>query len=182
MCFPRLSPTDQCRASPERPSPGISSETAPGDRLGGAIRTRSGWVWKKRLFCDHCRQTGGEPRPGVRDRTGDQRHLCEADSAGRRIAVASDPLAAEHAALNRWVQEAIESVGAGQYWKDVELKSLPSGRILLEAPPEQARRYLLAALAQARQRDDPAARYAGRHTVAAVRALLRRGPPPAQEA
>ncbi len=91
--------------------------------------------------------------------------------------MASDPLAAEHAALNRWVQEAIESVGAGQYWKDVELKSLPSGRILLEAPPEQARRYLFAALAQARQCDDPAARYAGRHTVAAVSALLRRSLP-----
>ena len=66
--------------------------------------------------------------------------------------MASDPLAAEHAALNRWVQEAIESVGAGQYWKDVELKSLPSGRILLEAPPEQARSPHTKALAPNRER------------------------------
>jgi hypothetical protein len=61
----------------------------------------------------------------------------------------SDPLAAEHEAVSRWASDASKERGHRlPYWKDVELKTLDSGRALLSAKPEQARRYILAALAQ----------------------------------
>ncbi len=63
----------------------------------------------------------------------------------------SDPLAAEHEAVLRWASDAAEEREelSRPYWKDVDLKTLDSGRVFLSARPEQARRYVLAALAQA---------------------------------
>ncbi|HUB50883.1 MAG TPA: DUF4132 domain-containing protein [Terracidiphilus sp.] len=60
----------------------------------------------------------------------------------------SDPLAAEHQAIIDWVEDA-DNAPSRAYWLDVELKSYESGRVLLNAKPEQARLYVLAALAQA---------------------------------
>jgi hypothetical protein len=58
-----------------------------------------------------------------------------------------DPLADEHSAVASWIEDAFSSVGEHRYYEDADLKKLPSGRLLLDATPEQARRYVLAALA-----------------------------------
>jgi hypothetical protein len=62
----------------------------------------------------------------------------------------SDPLAAEHEAVIRWASDASKARQEflWPYWKDVDLKTLNSGRVFLGAKPEQARRHILAALAQ----------------------------------
>ncbi|HZN38931.1 MAG TPA: DUF4132 domain-containing protein [Planctomycetota bacterium] len=57
-------------------------------------------------------------------------------------------LDAEHAVVSRWVEEAVRALDARYSYQDVELKSQPSGRILLDATPDAARRYVLAAAAQ----------------------------------
>jgi hypothetical protein len=59
-----------------------------------------------------------------------------------------DPLASEHAAVTEWIEDALTSLDENHYYQDVDLKSLPSGQRLLDAKPEQARRYVLAAVAQ----------------------------------
>ncbi len=59
-----------------------------------------------------------------------------------------DPLADEHAAVAAWVEDAIGSLSEHEYYRDVELKSHPSGLRLLEGKPEQSRRFVLAAVAQ----------------------------------
>jgi hypothetical protein len=64
-----------------------------------------------------------------------------------------DPLASEHADVAKWVEEAVALLGE-TYWQDVDLKSLSSGRRLLEPEPEQSRRYVLAAVAQIRHWDE----------------------------
>src|SRR5947209_5819599 len=111
---------------------------------------------------------------------------------------ADDPLAPEHAAVSRWVREAVQSLSADRYWEDVDLKSVEGGRFLLDAPPERARKLVLAAVAQSRhwdqqmerirasaqtnlERDNPHQNPAWtglwtsrRHTVSAMGALLRR--------
>ena len=61
-----------------------------------------------------------------------------------------DPLAAEHALVNRWVQEAGSSLSVEQYYQDVELKDLPSGRELLASPPERGRLLVQVAVVQAK--------------------------------
>src|SRR5579862_1538459 len=61
----------------------------------------------------------------------------------------TDPLAPEHEAVLRWVDEATESPKGKNYWLEINLKTLESGRVLLDAQPEQARKIILAALAQA---------------------------------
>ena len=58
-------------------------------------------------------------------------------------------LAGEHRVVTRWVDEAIASQEKGLYYRDVELKSQPSGRLMLEAAPDEARRYVHAAVLQA---------------------------------
>jgi hypothetical protein len=111
-----------------------------------------------------------------------------------------DPLALEHAAVNRWLQDAIQSSKPKRYWRDIDLKSLEGGRLLLAATPEQARRLVLAALAQMRNWDEQIEHLRGgattdierahphlllnrgqllwcRHTVAAIGALIRRSLP-----
>ena len=61
-----------------------------------------------------------------------------------------DPLADEHAAVSAWVEEAFGSLSEHNPFVDVELKTFPSGRRLLDGKPEQSRRYLLAAVEQVR--------------------------------
>jgi hypothetical protein len=63
-----------------------------------------------------------------------------------------DPLAEEHEAVSAWVEEALASNSRHDHWhwRDVELKTLRSGQKLLDGSPEQSRRYILAAAAQAR--------------------------------
>src|SRR5947209_7862748 len=75
------------------------------------------------------------------------------------VVPADDPLAAEHAAVAAWVEDAVTSVDPGRHlYFDVDLKTLPSGKKLLDAKPDQARRYVLAAVAQVRHWDEQAAR------------------------
>jgi hypothetical protein len=61
---------------------------------------------------------------------------------------ADDPLADEHRAVAAWVEESASS--EGDFYRTVPLKSFSSGRQFLDAKPEQARRYVLAAVAQTR--------------------------------
>ena len=58
-------------------------------------------------------------------------------------------LHAEHGVVSRWVEEAVRALDDRQSYQDVELKSQPSGRIMLEATPDEARRYVHAAAVQA---------------------------------
>ena len=46
-----------------------------------------------------------------------------------------DPFAAEHVDVSQWVEDAVASRGAQQYYEEVDLKSLPSGKKLLDADP-----------------------------------------------
>ena len=61
----------------------------------------------------------------------------------------SDPLASEHAAVMRWVEDAFRENGENNWWRHIELKSIPSGQELLNAKPPQARLIILAGLVQA---------------------------------
>ena len=61
-----------------------------------------------------------------------------------------DPLAAEHALVNRWVREAVASLPVGRYYEDVDLKDSPSGRDLLASSAERGRLIVQAALVQAK--------------------------------
>ncbi len=67
-----------------------------------------------------------------------------------------DALADEHAAVRTWIEEAFATLRKSRYYEQVDPKSLPSGQKLLSGKPEQSRRYLLAALAQARHWDQEA--------------------------
>lgn len=69
-------------------------------------------------------------------------------------APSGDPLAAEHEAVALYVQQALASLGKESCWNDLALGSIPAGRVLLEAKPDQARRYLLAAVQQASHWED----------------------------
>jgi hypothetical protein len=57
-------------------------------------------------------------------------------------------LGAEHAVVSRWVEEAVAALDERHSYQDVELKSQPSGRVMLDATPEVARRYVHAAAVQ----------------------------------
>jgi hypothetical protein len=63
---------------------------------------------------------------------------------------AEGSLASEHAAVSRWVEDAFASLGRHNWYRDVDLKSLPSGKALLDADAEQAKRLVMAAIAQVR--------------------------------
>jgi hypothetical protein len=65
-----------------------------------------------------------------------------------------DPLADAHRAVAAWVEEAAASLGDHQYYREADLKSLASGKALLNAKPEQARRYVVAAVVQTRYWDE----------------------------
>src|ERR1043166_2229515 len=60
----------------------------------------------------------------------------------------NDPLAAAHAAVASFVEDAMASLGESRYYHDTDLKSLPSGQKLLDATPEQAVQYVNAAVLQ----------------------------------
>ncbi|MBN2296309.1 MAG: DUF4132 domain-containing protein [Pirellulales bacterium] len=64
-----------------------------------------------------------------------------------------DPLAAEHADVAAWGKDAIASFGLKECQYAVDFKKLPSGKKLLDAKPEQARRYVVAAVEQTRHWD-----------------------------
>src|SRR5690349_5393875 len=76
----------------------------------------------------------------------------------RFSARAGDPLSAEHEAVSAWVEEASGTLDDAGWYKDVELKSLPSGQTLLAADPALARRYVLAAVHQARHWEEASER------------------------
>ncbi|QDU28943.1 hypothetical protein ETAA8_40490 [Anatilimnocola aggregata] len=59
-----------------------------------------------------------------------------------------EPLAPEHGAISTWIDDALQHLGEHSYYKDLDLKELPSGAALLAGDPEQSRRYLMAAVAQ----------------------------------
>jgi hypothetical protein len=65
-----------------------------------------------------------------------------------------DPLPAEYVAVATWSEEAARSLGESNYYQSVDPKSLTSGQRLLEANAEQARRYVMAAVAQVRYWDE----------------------------
>lgn len=60
-----------------------------------------------------------------------------------------DPLAKEHAAVAAFVEDAVRALGEQHFYQELDLKSVPSGALLLAGEPEQAKRYILAAVTQA---------------------------------
>jgi hypothetical protein len=46
-------------------------------------------------------------------------------------------LHAEHGVVSRWVEEAVRALDDQHSYQDVELKSQPSGRIMLDATPDE---------------------------------------------
>lgn len=59
-----------------------------------------------------------------------------------------DPLAKEHKAVTKWVEDAYKHLGENNFYIDLELKTLPSGALLLAGDPEQSKKYVLAAARQ----------------------------------
>ena len=57
-------------------------------------------------------------------------------------------LDAEHRVVSRWVEDAFSATDEAHWYRDVELKSQPSGQVMLDATPDEARRYVHAAAAQ----------------------------------
>jgi hypothetical protein len=69
------------------------------------------------------------------------------------VVAPDDPFAAEHAVVAGWVEDVAEMLGEYRYWEALELKTRPSGALLLAGTPEQSRKYALAAVAQTRHWD-----------------------------
>ena len=57
-------------------------------------------------------------------------------------------LDAEHRVVSRWVEDAFGARDDAHWYRDVELKSQPSGQVMLDAKPDEARRYVHAAAVQ----------------------------------
>ncbi len=70
-----------------------------------------------------------------------------------------DPLAKEQAAVAAWVEAAFALVAGGEFYRSVDLKTLPSGQTLLDGKPDQSRRFVMAAVAQLRHWDEQAAQF-----------------------
>jgi hypothetical protein len=70
----------------------------------------------------------------------------------------------EHDVVSRWVEDAIASRDERRSYQDVELKSQSSGRIMLEATPDEARRYVHAAVLQAAYWDRRASEFRAQGT------------------
>lgn len=67
----------------------------------------------------------------------------------RPFIAGSDPeLKAQHELILRWVKDALDSLPQHSSYKEVELKSFPSGQAILDAKPDEARRLVLAAVKQ----------------------------------
>lgn len=64
-----------------------------------------------------------------------------------------DPLVLEHKAVAAWVEDALETLGEHDYYRELDLKSLPSGQAILAGNPEASRRLVIAAVAQVRHWD-----------------------------
>ncbi|HWL08252.1 MAG TPA: hypothetical protein VNQ76_07605, partial [Planctomicrobium sp.] len=64
------------------------------------------------------------------------------------VPASDDPLVQEHAAVSAWIEEAIGTLGEHNYYKDLNLKEIPSGQTLLSGNPEQSQRYVMAAIPQ----------------------------------
>lgn len=75
--------------------------------------------------------------------------MAESSFFSRFTAPSGDPLATEHEAISRYVEDALAHLGRNSCWQDLDLKKIPAGRALLEAKPDLGRRYLLAAVQQA---------------------------------
>ena len=73
-------------------------------------------------------------------------------------------MAKEHAAVGAWVEDAFRTLGEHRYYQDIELKSLPSGDVLLQGNGEQSRRFVMAAVAQAQHWDGISAELRSRAT------------------
>lgn len=69
-----------------------------------------------------------------------------------------DALSGEHAVILRWVTDAMASLGPHERYRQLELKSLPSGQAILDAESERARRLVMAAVAQVCHWDKEVAR------------------------
>lgn len=63
------------------------------------------------------------------------------------------PLAREHAAVSLWVEDAHASRGQYNWYQEVDLKMIASGQSILNAKPDEACKYVLAAIEQARHWD-----------------------------
>lgn len=61
-----------------------------------------------------------------------------------------DPLENEHRVVSTWVNEAATVYDPNSCYKEPDLKILPSGQTMLAASPDMARRYVMAAIVQAR--------------------------------
>ena len=61
-----------------------------------------------------------------------------------------DALAAEHQIVSTWVEAACATLPVEQWFKDVEMKSLPAGQAVLDAQPPTACKLVVAAVRQAR--------------------------------
>ena len=66
----------------------------------------------------------------------------KAESIAPFVPEPGSPLDGEHRVVSRWVDEAIASQDPSYYYRNVELKSEPSGRVMLEATPDEARQIL----------------------------------------
>ncbi len=71
---------------------------------------------------------------------------------------AGHPLGSEHEAIRRWIRDVARPVAYGGFLQPLEIKTAESGRILLETPPEGARKLILACLEQVSYFDAQVAR------------------------
>ncbi|MHC4865213.1 MAG: DUF4132 domain-containing protein [Planctomycetota bacterium] len=71
---------------------------------------------------------------------------------------ANDPLKREHKAVLKWVKDSLQSKKRHRWYEKTEMKDLPSGRVILAANPEEARRFVMAAVGQVRYWDAEAER------------------------
>ena len=81
------------------------------------------------------------------------------DDVSPFVAPPNDELTAEHRVVSAWVEEAWRSLDPRAWYQDVELKTQPSGRLILESEPHQTRRYVHAAALQAAYWDRLAAEH-----------------------
>ncbi len=81
-------------------------------------------------------------------------------SSPQRFAYApEDALAGAHKKVETWIEDAIAFAGETRYWQDLELKTLPSGEVLLGATKEERVSILRASLLQVMHWDKEAQRF-----------------------
>ncbi len=61
--------------------------------------------------------------------------MAKSRTVGQLEVPADDPLAAEHAAVVNWVEDAAQALGEHSYWQSIELKTRPTGEFLLAGLP-----------------------------------------------